>query len=105
MLNLLGFDPSKAELEEFTEMFDSTGDKRIDFPEFLSMVTKNYERTEEEEDDDVADSYELFKDDLDDFITKEGLFDKLNGLGFNITMGEVEDALDTLVPGSNGRLQ
>ena len=69
MLDLLGIAPSKAELEEFVDMFDSTGDKRLDFPEFLSMILRQYERTDEEQDDDMADAYEMFKDDAEDFIT------------------------------------
>ena len=104
MLDLLGIAPSKAELEEFVDMFDSTGDKRLDFPEFLSMILRQYERTDEEQDDDMADAYEMFKDDAEDFITAQALYEKLNKLGAKLTMGEIEDAFDDLAPGANGRL-
>ena len=69
MLDLLGISPSNTELEEFVDMFDSTGDKRLDFPEFLSMIMRDYDRNQEEQDDDMADAYEMFKDDAEDFIT------------------------------------
>ena len=68
-LDLLGISPSNTELEEFVDMFDSTGDKRLDFPEFLSMIMRDYDRNQEEQDDDMADAYEMFKDDAEDFIT------------------------------------
>ena len=40
MLNRLGVEPSKAELDDFFMMFDQDGDGKIDFAEFLSMMTK-----------------------------------------------------------------
>eukprot|EP00356_Strombidium_inclinatum_P002464 CAMPEP_0170479432 /NCGR_PEP_ID=MMETSP0208-20121228/674_1 /TAXON_ID=197538 /ORGANISM="Strombidium inclinatum, Strain S3" /LENGTH=84 /DNA_ID=CAMNT_0010751825 /DNA_START=12 /DNA_END=266 /DNA_ORIENTATION=- len=42
-LGHLGVTPSKAEMEEMFNMFDSNGNGMIDFPEFLSLITKQFE--------------------------------------------------------------
>ena len=43
-LEKLGMYPSEAELEEMFNMFDSNNSGMIDFPEFLSLMTKEFER-------------------------------------------------------------
>ena len=53
MLNKLGVEPSKTELEDFFQNFDQDGDGKIDFAEFISMMTKKFERSESEENEEL----------------------------------------------------
>ena len=46
-LGLLGIDPSRGELDDYFAAFDSTGNGRIDYAEFLSMITKKFVREPE----------------------------------------------------------
>ena len=40
-LNILGVRPSKAELDEFFQMFDSDGKGTINFAEFLTLISRD----------------------------------------------------------------
>ena len=92
-LEKLGMYPSEAELEEMFNMFDSNNSGMIDFPEFLSLMTKEFERdplAQQEQDDafiekfglqdklvvetEMRDAFNLFDEDQDGLITKKELF-------------------------------
>ena len=121
-LEKLGMYPSEAELEEMFNMFDSNNSGMIDFPEFLSLMTKEFERdplAQQEQDDafiekfglqdklvveaEMRDAFNLFDEDQDGLITKKELFQTLERLGVkHLTQKEVEKMIDELAPLSNG---
>ena len=43
-LKKLGIGLSDAEVNELFDMFDASGNGTIDYPEFLSLMTKNFEK-------------------------------------------------------------
>ena len=45
-LNKLGVIPSTKEMEELFNLFDSSGNGRIDFTEFLSLMTRHLDHVD-----------------------------------------------------------
>ena len=45
-LNKLGVNPSPKELEELFNLFDSSGNGKIDFTEFLSLMTRHLDHVD-----------------------------------------------------------
>ena len=60
-LKNLGITPSMAEMEELFNMFDSNGNGMIDFAEFLSLITRQLDSEEGENEEEIlADAFNLF---------------------------------------------
>ena len=51
-LESLGIFLSIAELDELFNMFDSSGNGQIDFAEFLSLMTKSFDETPDEKNEE-----------------------------------------------------
>ena len=103
-LENLGVFLSQAELDELFTMFDSSGNGQIDFAEFLSLVTKTFENnTEEKNDEQLRDAFNLFDDDQDNLINVKELHATLQRLGVErITKKDVVKMIDEIAPELNG---
>ena len=66
-LKKLGIGLSEAEVNELFDMFDSSGNGNIDYPEFLSLMTKQFDKPPEDENEDqyLRDAFDLFDTDED----------------------------------------
>ena len=104
-LKKLGIGLSDAEVNELFDMFDASGNGTIDYPEFLSLMTKNFEKPADQEDDDqyLKDSFELFDEDEDGLLTKGDLYTVFSRLGVKkITKKEIDIMIDEVAPEANG---
>ena len=102
-MNQIGVSPSKAEMDEFFNMFDSNGNGMIDFPEFLSLITKQLESDPTEAEEELQDAFNLFDENQDGLITSKELYQILARLGVErITEKDVEKMVDELAPHNNG---
>ena len=82
-LKKMGIALSEAEVNEMFDMFDTSGNGNIDYPEFLSLMTKQFEKPPDTYDEDqyLRDAFELFDADEDGLITKNDLFKVLTNIG------------------------
>ena len=76
----MGIYPSQIEVDELFNMFDQSGNEKIDFPEFLSLITKSFDKGYGKNDEDIKDAFDIFDKNDDGMITKEELYDTLRGL-------------------------
>ena len=102
-LNKLGIFPSRLELDAMFDYFDSSGNGMIDFPEFLSLMTKDIDKTYLQDNTELQDAFNLFDRDQDGIIGKNELFQILCELGFKkLTLKDVERAIEEACPMNNG---
>ena len=90
-LNRMGLYPSKTELHEMFQLFDSNGTGNIDFPEFLSLMTRDIEKVYTPDNQVLKDAFSLFDRNGDGIVTKQELIEVLTVMGVkNLTPKEMD---------------
>jgi calmodulin len=85
VMRSFGQNPTEAELQDMLNAADSNGDGKIDFPEFVTMMTAS-----EGEEESLRESFNAFDKDGDGYISAAELRKVLTGLGNKLTDEEVE---------------
>ena len=68
------------------------------------MVTKKFKRDPEKQEEEYQDTFELFDEDEDGYITKDELYKALRTYNIKITPAEVENAIEDLGGGVQAQL-
>ena len=95
-LNKLGVMPSKSEIDEMFNLFDANGSGKIDFPEFLSLITRHLgdkhlpgsiEDSEfiNRNNEILKESFNLFDLDQDGTLSQEDIYKAFNTIGLKKT--------------------
>ena len=87
----LGYNPTEAEIEEMVAMLDSNKNGKIDFDEFLGMVSRKMKvgATDEE----IKDTLRVFDKDCNGFISAAELRQALANFGQKLSEKEVDEII------------
>ena len=108
-LNKLGVMPSKSEIDEMFNLFDANGSGKIDFTEFLSLITrhlgnKQLPGQEDQKNDEILrESFNLFDLDHDGTLSEEDIYKAFTTIGIkNVTQKEIKKMIAEVDPLSTG---
>ena len=104
VLNSLGKNPSKAEIEDMLNELNTTIDGTIDFPEFLSLLAHSCTFNESSVEDDFIEACKQFDKLGVGTISKDQMRDVITKIGQNITDQEVNELLNDANVDGNGNI-
>ena len=87
VMKSLGQSPTKDELKDMVNDVDTDGDGRIDFPEFLTMMSRKVHELDLNK--EMEEAFKVFDKDGDGFITPAELKSVLHSLGDKLTNNEI----------------
>ena len=91
VMRSLGQNPTEAELQDMINEVDADGNGTIDFPEFLTMMSRKMKDTDAEE--EIRNAFQVFDKNLDGFITPAELRHIMTNLGEKLTDEEVDEMI------------
>ncbi|KAK8792837.1 hypothetical protein WA158_005001 [Blastocystis sp. Blastoise] len=91
LMRSLGQYPTDDEIEEMISQFDTNSDGLINFDEFLQMMAKQIQASENF--DQIEEAFKSIDVDKDGYITKTELRQIMSKLGENLT----DEELDTMI--------
>ncbi|KAL3887114.1 hypothetical protein ACJMK2_027070 [Sinanodonta woodiana] len=91
VMRSLGQNPTEAELHDMIKEVDADGNGKIDFPEFLTMMSKKIRETDTEE--DIREAFRVFDKDGNGYISSAELRHVMTNLGEKLTDEEVEEMI------------
>jgi len=89
VLRALGETPSEADIKRIAQQIDSNGDNRVDFNEFLNILTKQMEKRIT--DDDIEKAFKIFDQNNDGQISCSELKHVITTIGEVLTEAEVDE--------------
>ncbi|XP_046582415.1 uncharacterized protein LOC124289793 [Haliotis rubra] len=91
VMRSLGQNPTEAELQDMINEVDADGNGIIDFPEFLTMMSKKLQGADST--DELREAFLVFDKDGDGFISAKELRHVMTNLGEKLTDDEVEEMM------------
>ena len=92
VMRSLGETPTNAEIEAIIRELDTDGSGTIDFPEFLTLMTKHSVKDQDTE-ADLVDAFGVFDSDHNGYISATELRNVMTTLGEKMSDEEVDDML------------
>jgi len=102
VMRALGQNPTEAELQDMVNEVDSDGNGSIDFPEFLSMMSRKMKEADSEE--EIKEAFRVFDVNNNGFITAKELRKVMTNLGEKLTDDEVEEMIKEADKDGDGRV-
>lgn len=99
-MRALGFEPKKEELKRMYLEVDKSGTGKIDFNEFLELMTKKM--AEKDSREEIIKAFKLFDDDEKGAISFKNLKRVAKELGENLTDEEIQEMIDEADRDGNG---
>ncbi|KAG2358412.1 calmodulin, partial [Suillus spraguei] len=91
VMRSLGQNPTEAELQDIINEVDADGNGTIDFPEFLTMLTRKLRDTDSEE--EIKEAFKVFDKDGNGYINAAELRHIMTNLGDKISDAEVDEMI------------
>ena len=98
----LGVNPSEAELNDMINEVDSDGNGTVDFPEFLTMMSRKMKDTDSEE--EMIEAFKCFDKDGRGFISADTLQHVMCNLGDKLTDEEIDEMVKEAPTNSEGKI-
>lgn len=89
VMRSLGQNPTEAELQDMINEVDTDGNGTIDFPEFLTMMSRKI--FDDDSDAELKEAFKTFDSDGNGFISAAELRHVMTNLGEKLTDEEVEE--------------
>merc|ERR1711915_461206 len=91
VFKMLGFTPTKDELDEIVEVVDQDGSGEIDFDEFLIMMVMQIKEESKSQDEAVLkDAFRILDVDKDSYLSLDELSNAFNACGANPSADEIQ---------------
>ncbi|KAK2950231.1 putative Calmodulin [Blattamonas nauphoetae] len=91
VMRSLGQTPTRTELQDMINEVDTDGNGTIDFPEFITMMSRKMKETDTDEEIRLA--FNVFDKDGNGFITREELRSVMTNLGEKLSPQEVDEMI------------
>jgi len=91
VMRSLGQNPTEAELQDMINEVDQDGSSTIDFPEFLTLMSRKMHDTDTEE--EIKEAFRVFDKDGNGFISAAELRHVMTNLGEKLTNEEVDEMI------------
>ena len=102
LLRSLGQYPTDDEIQEMISQYDKNNDNKITFDEFLSLMARQIQASEEF--DKVEEAFKLMDLDKDGFITKTELRQMMSKFGEILTDEELNAMIDEADTNKDGKV-
>ncbi len=89
VMRSLGQNPTEAELQDMVNEVDQDGSGSIDFPEFLTLMSRKMNDSDSEE--EIKEAFRVFDKDGNGFISAAELRHVMTNLGEKLTDEEVDE--------------
>ena len=94
----LGLSPSEAEVADLMNEIDVDGNHKIEFSEFLALMSRQLKSTDSEQ--ELLEAFKVFDKNGDGLISAAELKHVLTSIGEKLTDAEVDDMLREVSDGS-----
>ena len=101
----LGQAPSEAELQRLLNDVDADGNGVIDFPEFLTMMARQIDRSDATDEEEILSAFRKFDRDGNGFMPAADFRKIMTTLGQKLTKEEVEEIIREAGVDSGGRIE
>ena len=91
VMRSLGLSPSEAEVADLLNEIDVNGNHRIEFSEFLALMSRQLKATDSQQ--ELLEAFKVFDKNGDGFISAAGWKHVLTSIGEKLTDAEVDDML------------
>ncbi|KAL7412519.1 hypothetical protein BDY24DRAFT_341722, partial [Mrakia frigida] len=91
VMRSLGQNPTEAELTDMVNEVDADGNGKIDFAEFLTMMSRKMRDVDSEE--EIKEAFKVFDKDGNGFISAAELRHVMTNLGEKLTQSEVDEMI------------
>eukprot|EP01026_Neomeris_dumetosa_P037565 TRINITY_DN30455_c0_g1_i1.p4 TRINITY_DN30455_c0_g1~~TRINITY_DN30455_c0_g1_i1.p4 ORF type:complete len:150 (-),score=34.44 TRINITY_DN30455_c0_g1_i1:512-961(-) len=91
VMRSLGQNPTEAELQDMINEVDSDGSGTIDFPEFLNLMARKMQDTDNEE--ELREAFKVFDKDGNGYISAAELRHVMTNLGEKLSDEEVDEMI------------
>merc|ERR1712178_36022 len=91
VMRSLGQNPTEAELQDMINEVDADGNGTIDFPEFLSLMSRKMKDTDTEE--ELIEAFKIFDRDGSGYISATELRHVMTNLGEKLTDEELDEMI------------
>jgi len=91
VMRSLGQNPTEAELQDMINEVDSNGNGQIDFPEFLTMMSRKLQENDTEE--EIVEAFKVFDKDGNGYISAAELRHVMCNLGEKLTDDECDEMI------------
>ncbi|KAM9294542.1 calmodulin-alpha-like [Gastrophryne carolinensis] len=102
VMRSLGQNPTEAELQDMINKVNADGNGTSDFPEFLTIMSRNMKDTDREE--EIRDAFRLFDKDGNGYINAAELHLIMTNLGEKLTDEEVDEMIKEADIVGNGQV-
>ena len=102
VLRALGQNPSDKELQEMISEVDEDGNGSIDFPEFLSLMSKKIQDGDAEE--EIRDTFRVFDKDGNGYISRSELRNVMANLGETLSDEEIDEMIKEVDVDGDGQI-
>lgn len=98
VMRSLGLSPSEAEVADLMNEIDVDGNHKIEFSEFLALMSRQLKSTDSEQ--ELLEAFKVFDKNGDGLISAAELKHVLTSIGEKLTDAEVDDMLKEISDGS-----
>lgn len=102
VLRSLGQNPTQAELQDMINEVDADGNGTVDFPEFLTLVSRKMKETDSEE--EIIEAFKVFDKSGSGFISAAELRHVMTNLGEKLTDDEIDEMVREADMDGDGKL-
>jgi calmodulin len=102
VMRSLGQNPTEAELQGMVNEIDKDGNGTVDFPEFLTMMSRKMKDTDSEE--EIREAFRVFDKDGNGFVSAAELRHVMTKLGEKLSDEEVDEMIQAADTDGDGQV-